>query len=79
MKIWKLITAMGIATMAAILICFSHNLWILASALTIIYVTTGVMLLIRQEHKQSKRRTAIERNRERVFRQWLETDINAGR
>lgn len=52
---------------------FRHDLLELAIVLTVVYVASSICLLIRADRKAADRKAVIEKNREIVFQQWIET------
>lgn len=73
MKTWRTISVAGVATMVALIACFRHDLLEVAVLLTLAYVVSSIWLLIGANKKAADRAATIEKNREMVFRQWLET------
>ena len=73
MKTWRTISVAGVATMVALIACFRHDLLEVAVLLTLAYVVSSICLLIRADRKAADRKAVIEKNREIVFQQWIET------
>lgn len=73
MKTWKMISIAGVLTMVALIMLFRHDLLELAIVLTVVYVASSICLLIRADRKAADRKAVIEKNREIVFQQWIET------
>lgn len=59
--------------MVALIMLFRHDLLELAIVLTVAYVASSICLLIRADRKAADRKAVIEKNREIVFQQWIET------
>jgi len=80
MKTWRLVSITGVLTMVALMTLFRHGLLELAIVLTAAYVVSSIWILIRANRKAADRKAVIEKNREVVFQQWLDTaDMNMRR
>ena len=80
MKTWRTVSITGVLTMVTLMTLFRHGLLELAIVLTAAYVVSSIWILIRANRKAADRKAVIEKNREVVFRQWIDTaDMNMRR
>ena len=59
-------------------ILIRNNMWVIAMALTLIYVSYGVGLLIKTSCDVKRARRIIAENRDLVFETWMSTEKKKG-